>query len=169
MIADEQEWPWGRGREDRFEELHAVRVAPLEVVDVHDEGAVLGDRAEKVLESGEAAATHLDGVGDILAGVVRVGHACGVAQDRKQARERVHARGQEIVRLLLVEPREPPTELIDDLVDGLEGDGLALVAAPGEDEHVGARGQGAEEARGQGALSHARAALQHHDDRLGLS
>ena len=100
------------------------------------ERPVLGDRSKQVLEGRERPAPRLEGIRDVAFGVGRLGHDAGVAQDREQACEGVHPRREQAVRFLFVQPREPATQLVDDLVDRLEGHRFALVTATGKHEHL---------------------------------
>ncbi len=133
--AEEQERRRGGRTQDVAEQGEAVGVGPLEVVDEDDDGTALGEAGEHVADRGEHSAPHLVRVGP-LRGVARLGHPRDAAQGGKDLHERTGP-GREIrVGFARRDPREEAAEGIDDSVERLVGDGLALVAAAGEDDRA---------------------------------
>ncbi len=136
----------------------------MQIVDVHHQRYALSDRSEKLFERGERTTPHLEAIGGLRLVVRRVGNDARVPQYGEHASERLHAPGQEAIRLLFRQAREPTTQLVDHLIDRLEWHRLALVAPPREHEDVGAGREPSDELRRERALSHPRAALEHDDD-----
>ena len=131
VAAQEGEGGGVRAQEDGLEQLHAVEVGPLEVVEDEHERALAGDGGEELGEGVGGLAADLDGVDVVEVGVVLLADLRHGAEDREQAGERGDRRGE-----LAGVVAEVDGELVEGGVEGLEGDRLALGAVAGEDEGV---------------------------------
>ena len=115
-----------------------VGVRPLQVVDERDDRGPLAERAQEVAEGGEHRGPDLAGVepGQILR---RVRDGADPAEDGEGLQQHRGARRDHALDALGVELAQHQGERVDDPVDGLEGDELALVAARREEHGVPAR------------------------------
>ncbi len=155
--------------EGRIEEIEqqrrAVGVAPLEVVDPHDERLGGGHARQQLAQGAEGAAAQLERIGRVGA---RRGAVDGVdAQEHgEDAGQRLDVGRDELQGLLLREGSQVLRERVDEAVDALVGHALALVAAALEHHGAVALGDVVEEAMEERALAHARGAVDLERDRL---
>jgi hypothetical protein len=159
-VGADHEEGGGVGRGDELgEEAGAVLVAPLEVGHAQDQRAAVGDAGEQLLEAAEGPAAGLLLVGALEHALRGVGDELHAGEHGEEAGQLVHVAGHERGGLDLGEAAEVVGEGVDDGVEGLEGDGLALVAAAVEDHGLAAAAQGGEEVVDEGGLADAGAAV----------
>jgi hypothetical protein len=157
----------GRGQE-LGEQAGAVLVAPLQVGDAEDQRAAVGDAGEQLLEAAKAAAAGLLLVGALEHALRGVGDDGDAGEHGEQAGELVDVAGHQRGGLDLRQPAEVVGERVDDGVEGLEGDGLALVAAAVEDHGLAVAAQGGEDVVDEGGLADAGVAVDVDGDGLAL-
>ena len=164
----EQDRRGAGGPQDLREHGAAVGVAPLQVVDGHDEASPPRQRHQQAPERTHGAPAQLAGVGHALhrRQVLDRRH---VAQHWKEARESPYFGRERRSRLALRHRRQHVRQLVDDTVERLVGDRLALVAAPREHPDLGQPGQLLEEVFDQRGLAHARAAVDEDGDPTALA
>ncbi len=146
-----------------LQQHQAVRVGPVQVVDVPDQAPALGQAREQLAQRAEHA----------RAAIVRIGHVRDLGrqrdrlhppQDREQSRQQRGAQGHQLRHLHWWELAEVAGERVGDAVERLVRHDLALVAAPGQHHRVGrARGQLLEEPLDELALAHPGHALDEED------
>jgi hypothetical protein len=162
-VADDQQQRRRVGRSQQLaQQRGAVDVAPVQVVEHEHERAGGGEAAEQ-------RAQGLEGLLALLvrgeAGVERAGAQAvdrgDAAQHREQAREAVQLRRAQGLDLGVGALAQVAGEGVDQAVDALVGDALALVAAAGEDDRGAARERGAEVVE-QGAAAEAGGAVEEH-------
>jgi hypothetical protein len=159
-VGADHEEGGGVGRGDELgEEAGAVLVAPLEVGHAQDQRAAVGDAGEQLFEAAEGPAAGLLLVGALEHALRGVGDELHAGEHGEEAGQLVHVAGHERGGLDLGEAAEVVGERVDDGVEGLEGDGLALVAAAVEDHGLAAAAQGGEEVVDEGGLADAGAAV----------
>ncbi len=156
-VAEEEQPRAARVAHDAGEERQAVGVGPLEIVDGQHHRPALGEAAEELAErEEEPGAEHL-----------RVERARLRARGLRDELDSLHHREdlpdepalarEDGGEHALGERGEPAAERVDDPVDGLVRDALALVAAAREDDGIGLLGdEPVGEAADERALPHAR-------------
>ena len=147
------------------EESRAVQVSPLKVVDEEDDFVLFRQPREQLPQSGERAPAQLLGVRDLENASPGACHGLDAAEHGKELRERENVSREDLLGFGRRKLLQVLAEGVDQAVEGLVGDGLALVAASRQHDGAGPTRALQETAR-KGGLAGAGRAVQA-DDRGG--
>ena len=155
-----------RRAEQLAEELHAVGVGPVEIVDDQHDRVAQRDPAQELAQRGEG------GRADLLRRALVLGGGGGGldrgqdAHDREDPGQRAGVGREQRGLLLGGQGAEEASQLVDDAVEGLVRHALALVAATDQHHRAGLAGEElVGELTDEVALAHARLAAHQHGDR----
>jgi hypothetical protein len=136
--ADQQEW-WHTGRgEQVVQHAGAVEVAPLQVVEQHNQRTALGDAKQQALEAVEGAAAHLLRLEHARRYLLAdPGHAREHRKDLRQGIEALADVVDQRLALLAGDPRQVSRERVEEAVERAKRHRLAGRARTLEHHDVG--------------------------------
>ena len=148
------------GRREQFlEQDRAVRIGPVQVVDVEDDRMTNGNRRQQFTERRERAAAQHERIGDLVRLRWAGGNRLHLQHHREQPRERQHVARHQRLGLRSRQRAEIVAQTVDDAVEGLVRDRLPLIAPAAQNHEVVGRRQLVEKAPDQRALADSRGAM----------
>ena len=151
-----------RGAHGLEQQVDAVGVAPLHVVDPEDQRPAARQLGEHPPQRGERVAPHVLRVGG--RGLHGGGDGRHAPQHREQTREGPDVGRHRDGAVVVGEPHQVPAQRVDDAVEGLVGHRLALVGAAAQGDGLAAPDQAVEELLDERRLAHAGGAVDQHGD-----
>jgi hypothetical protein len=162
--ANQKEGRGLRRAQDLDEQRNTVGIGPLVVVDDENQRPRRRDAPQQLAERCERPRPGLLEIEPKTRWRHGLREAVHASQDREHlGQETGHSR-EEVLRSILVEPRQEVAERVDDAVDRFVGHRLPLITSPGE--HDGIQREALDEASNERALADAGLAVNAHDGRV---